>query len=106
NKLLQNYLDAPDCPRDRQRDLVFALGDFDRLGADLAIQDGELLRSLALAERAQNKILSFLLDLPILQESGFKWSDLQQYLNSRTAAIVWHLGLNGLATFILKPNTA
>ncbi|MBP0018110.1 MAG: tetratricopeptide repeat protein [Cyanobacteria bacterium SBLK] len=100
---LQKCLETAD---DRtKRDLILALGDCERSGADLALQQGELLQGLARAERGKSEVFSTLLDLPQLQEDGFKWSELQQSLTPRTAAVVWHLGFNGLTTFILKPDT-
>jgi tetratricopeptide (TPR) repeat protein len=104
-KHLQQCLETADENSDRQRDILQALGESDRLGADIALQQGELLQALARAERSKNSIFSARLNLPPLQEGGFKWSELQQLLTPRTAAIVWHLGFNGLTTFILKPNT-
>ena len=103
---LQHSIDTAEEGSARRRDLLLALGECDRLGADIALQQGELLQALARSERAKNTALSILLELPWLQEGGFKWSELQQSLNPRTAAIVWHWGFNGLTTFILKPNTS
>ncbi|MEM9540714.1 MAG: tetratricopeptide repeat protein [Cyanobacteria bacterium P01_E01_bin.42] len=103
-KHLQKALETAS-DRDR-RELILALADCERAGVDLALQQGELLQALARTERGKNAVLATLLDLPQLQDGGFRWVELQQLLTPRTAAIVWHVGLNGLTTFILKPNAS
>ncbi|WP_204105435.1 MULTISPECIES: tetratricopeptide repeat protein [Spirulina sp. CCY15215] len=105
SKHLQNALNAPDCSGEKQRALLLAAANFHRLSVDLAVQEGELLQALPRAERGKNTLFSAFLNLPLLQESGLKWTEIQQLLGDRMAAIVWHLGDNGLTTFILKPNT-
>ncbi|MEL6458986.1 MAG: tetratricopeptide repeat protein [Cyanobacteria bacterium J06621_15] len=77
---------------------------FEQLAVEIAIQYGEIVQGLEIAEHGKNACLTWLL---------YGWTDkiyspdynsILQLLNPTTAAIYWHLSPSSLRTFIIKPN--
>ena len=77
---------------------------FEQLAVEIAIQYGEIVQGLEIAEHGKNACLTWL---------QYGWTDkiespdynsILQLLNPTTAAIYWHLSPSSLRTFIIKPN--
>lgn len=77
---------------------------FEQLAVEIAVQFGEIVQGLEIAEHGKNACLTWLL---------YGWTDkiyspdynsILQLLNPTTAAIYWHLSPSSLRTFIIKPN--
>ncbi|MGJ5633095.1 CHAT domain-containing protein, partial [Nostoc sp. CALU 1950] len=75
-----------------------------QLTVDLAVQSGDLLQAIKLAEEGKNTCLRWLLDGWSDESSSPNYSEMQQLLNPSTAIIYWHLSSYALHTFILKHN--
>ena len=77
---------------------------FEQLAVEIAIQYGEIVQGLEIAEHGKNACLTWLqygwtdkIDSP-------NYNSILQLLNPTTAAIYWHLSPSSLRTFIIKPN--
>ncbi|QMS88265.1 tetratricopeptide repeat protein [Nostoc edaphicum CCNP1411] len=77
-----------------------------QLTVDLAVQSGDLLQAIELAEEGKNTCLRWLLDGWSDESSSLSYSEMQQLLNPSTAIIYWHLSPHALHTFILKHNAS
>ncbi|TAF10153.1 MAG: tetratricopeptide repeat protein [Nostocales cyanobacterium] len=100
--LLQQLLNQITRPEESKKQLALKFAGLTQLGADLAVDAGDLVEAWEIAEQSKNTCLK-------LQLSG--WSDeiyspnyqsIQQLLNSTTAIIYWHLSPVALHTFIIK----
>lgn len=110
NKLLQRgaslllrLLDDPQQSEAQQKHRAAELARFNQLGVDLAIQSGELIAALELAEQGKLATLSPMPDQP-LEPIG--WAQIQHQLAPQTAAIYWHESPVALTTFILRGDRA
>jgi CHAT domain-containing protein/Tfp pilus assembly protein PilF len=88
---------------EKQQHLAFKFAGFQQLTVDLAIQSGESIQALELAEQGKNACLSWLL-YGLGEELSFcQWREIQNLLLNPTKAIVyWHISPVSLHTFILK----
>ncbi|MFB2923207.1 CHAT domain-containing protein [Aerosakkonema funiforme] len=86
----------------KQRALQFV--PFQQLTVDLAVQSGQFVPALELAEKHKNACLTWLLDNWKDDIASPNWLEIQKLLNPRTAIIYWHLSPSALTTFILKHN--
>ncbi len=104
--LLQRLLKEQNCSQLSQQQLTDKLVSFEQLTVNIFIQSGQFSEALATAETDKNVCLSWLLDaLPIPDyetEETVTHSQIQQLINSTTAAIYWHLSDASLTTFIIK----
>ena len=99
--LLRRLLDDCDSPRKKQQ-LALKFAGFQQLTVDLAVESGELVEAIELAEQGKNACLGWLLDGWINDISSPSYSAMQQLLNPTTAIVYWHLSPYSLQTFILK----
>ena len=77
---------------------------FEQLAVEIAIQYGEIVQGLEIAEHGKNACLTWLLYGWTDQIYSPNYSSILQLLNPTTAAIYWHLSPSSLRTFIIKPN--
>jgi tetratricopeptide (TPR) repeat protein len=77
---------------------------FEQLAVEIAIQYGEIVQGLEIAEHGKNACLTWLLYGWTDQIYSPLYSSILQLLNPTTAAIYWHLSPSSLRTFIIKPN--
>ena len=104
--LLQRLLKEQNYSQLTQPQLTDKLVRFEQLTVNIFIQSGQFDAALVTAETDKNVCLSWLLDnLPISDyeaEEKPTHAQIQQLLNSTTAAIYWHLSDAALTTFIIK----
>jgi tetratricopeptide (TPR) repeat protein len=88
--------------RAKQKRLYLKFASFDQLTVDLAVQSGDILHALALAEQGKNTCLRWLLgDEEIL---SVNFDQINQFLiTPNTAAVYWHLSPFALTTFVIMP---
>ncbi|MGF1935263.1 MAG: CHAT domain-containing protein [Nostoc sp. ChiQUE02] len=87
----------------QKRLLALEFTGFNQLTVDILVRNGKILKAWQTAEEGKNICLKWLLweqDLLIPT-----YEQTQQFLNTSTAAIYWHLSPAALTTFVLKPNT-
>lgn len=77
---------------------------FEQLPVDLAIQSGQLVPALELAEKGKNTCFNWFLGDKNNELNSPRWAEMQQLLSPSTAIIYWHLSPASLNTFILKPD--
>lgn len=100
--LLQRLLKESNHSEHSKKQLALEFAGFGQLTVDLAVQSGDLVEALELAEQGKNACLSWILDAWSDEVSSPRWEDIKQLLNSTTAAAYWHLSPAALHTFILK----
>ncbi|AFY31115.1 CHAT domain-containing protein [Calothrix sp. PCC 7507] len=103
--LLLCLLNEPNRPDKSKKQLAFKFAWLQQLTVDLAVQSGNLLQAVELAEQGKNACLSWLLDGWSDEISSPSYSQMQQLLNPTTAIVYWHLSPYALHTFILKHDT-
>ncbi|MFM6040515.1 MAG: CHAT domain-containing protein, partial [Sphaerospermopsis kisseleviana] len=86
----------------KQKQLALKFVSFQQITVDLAVQSGNSIQALELAEQGKNACLSWLLEGWSEEIFSPTWQDIQQLLNPTTAIIYWHLSPAALHTFILK----
>ncbi len=99
--LLRRLLDECDSLGKKQQ-LGLKFAGFRQLTVDLAVQSGQFVEAVELAEQGKNACLRWLLDGWIDDISSPSYSAMQQLLNPTTAIVYWHLSPYSLHTFILK----
>ncbi|MBV6624677.1 MAG: tetratricopeptide repeat protein [Rivularia sp. (in: Bacteria)] len=77
---------------------------FEQLAVEIAIQYGEIVQGLEIAEHGKNACLTWLLYGWTDKIYSPNYNSILQLLNPTTAAIYWHLSPSSLRTFIIKPN--
>ncbi|WP_341529163.1 tetratricopeptide repeat protein [Nostoc sp. UHCC 0302] len=80
---------------------------FDQLRVDIHLKSPnkqQHIEALELAEARKNTCLAWLREGWDYQPSNFKYQDMQRLLNSKTAAVYWHISPNAITTFIIKHN--
>ncbi|MEM6753069.1 MAG: tetratricopeptide repeat protein [Cyanobacteria bacterium P01_C01_bin.38] len=77
---------------------------FEQLAVEIAVQYGEIVQGLEIAEHGKNACLTWLLYGWTDRIYSPNYSSILQLLNPTTAAIYWHLSPSSLRTFIIKPN--
>lgn len=102
--LLSNALNDSQPDPDSKKDLALKFAGIAQLRVDIAVQSGELLQALELAEFGKNACLNW-------QQLGFidnlyspSYKSIQNLVNSTTAIIYWHISPSGLRSFIIKTN--
>ncbi|BCL34116.1 tetratricopeptide repeat protein [Nostoc sp. MS1] len=103
--ILRRLLDEPNRSDKSKKQLALKFAWLRQLTVDLAVQSGELLQAVELAEQGKNACLSWLLDEWSDEISSPSYSQMRQLLNPTTAIIYWHLSFYALHTFILKHDT-
>ncbi|NEU71480.1 tetratricopeptide repeat protein [Hassallia byssoidea VB512170] len=102
--LLRRLLSEANRSNESKKQLTFKFAGFQQLTVDLAVQSGNLVQAVELAEQGKNACLSWLLSAWSDEISSPSDSDMQQLLNSTTAVVYWHISPYALHTFILKHN--
>ncbi|MBL1203582.1 MAG: tetratricopeptide repeat protein [Nostoc sp. GBBB01] len=102
--LLRRLLDEPNRSDRSRKQLALKFVWLQQLTVDLAVQSGDLLQAIELAEQGKNTCLRWILDKWNDENSSVSYSEIQQLLNPSTAIIYWHLSSYALHTFILKHN--
>ncbi|BAZ15145.1 TPR repeat-containing protein [Calothrix sp. NIES-4071] len=102
--LLSNALNDEKRDSNSKKDLALKFAGFGQLAVDIAVQCGELVHALELAEFGKNACLNWL-------QFGFvdnfyspSYKSIQNLVNSTTAIIYWHISPSGLRSFIIKIN--
>ncbi|WP_375472714.1 CHAT domain-containing protein, partial [uncultured Nostoc sp.] len=101
--LLRRLLNESNRSNQSKKQLALKFAWIQQLTADLAVQSGDLLQAIELAEEGKNTCLRWLLD-EWSDDSSLSYSEMQQLLNPSTAIVYWHLSSYALHTFILKHN--
>ncbi|MEH1798287.1 MAG: tetratricopeptide repeat protein [Nostoc sp.] len=104
--LLQRLLNEPNRSDQSKKQLALKFAWIQQLTVDLAVQSGDLLQAIELAEEGKNTCLRWLLDGWSDESSSLSYSEMQQLLNPSTAIVYWHLSSYALHTFILKHNAS
>ncbi|KAB8331725.1 tetratricopeptide repeat protein [Scytonema tolypothrichoides VB-61278] len=90
-----------DCKNpEKKKQLILKFAPFQQLTVELAVQSGEIVQALELAEEGKNACLEWLLDAG--SDESPAWEEMKQLLNPTTAIVYWHLSPAALHTFILK----
>lgn len=100
--LLRRLLSRSASPA-KQKRLYLKFASFDQLTVDLAVQSGDIVGALTLAEKGKNTCLRWLLDdeeIPIVDFTQIK----QLLITPNTAALYWHLSPFALTTFVILPS--
>ncbi|WP_414586481.1 CHAT domain-containing protein [Scytonema sp. PCC 10023] len=99
--LLRRLLNECKSPGNKKQ-LALKFAPFQQLTVDLAVQSGDLVQAVELAEQGKNACLSWLLYAWSDEISSPSYLKMQRLLNPKTAIIYWHLSPAALHTFILK----
>ncbi|MBD2593493.1 tetratricopeptide repeat protein [Nostoc spongiaeforme FACHB-130] len=102
--LLRRLLNEPNRSERSKKQLALKFAWIQQLTVDLAVQSGDLLQAIELAEEGKNTCLRWLLDGWSDEISSPNYSEIQQLLNPSTAIVYWHLSSYALHTFIIKYN--
>ncbi|MEH1768995.1 MAG: CHAT domain-containing protein, partial [Nostoc sp.] len=102
--LLRRLLNESNRSDQSKKQLALKFAWIQQLTVDLAVQSGDLLQAIELAEEGKNTCLRWLLDGWSDESSSLSYSEMQQLLNPSTAIVYWHLSSYALHTFILKHN--
>ncbi|NET57507.1 MAG: CHAT domain-containing protein [Symploca sp. SIO2E6] len=97
NNLLQNTKSPA-----KKKQLALKFAPFQQLTVDLAVQSGDAVQALKLAEEGKNACLSWLLASRNQEIPSPTWEEIKQLLNPTTAIVYWHISPAALHTFILK----
>ncbi|NEP11137.1 MAG: CHAT domain-containing protein, partial [Symploca sp. SIO2C1] len=99
--VLHNLLKNTKSPA-KKKQLALKFAPFQQLTVDLAVQSGDAVQALELAEAGKNACLSLLLAGRNNEFSSPTWEQIKQLLNPTTAIVYWHISPAALHTFILK----
>ncbi|MEH2113283.1 MAG: CHAT domain-containing tetratricopeptide repeat protein [Nostoc sp.] len=102
--LLRRLLNEQNRSGKSKKQLALKFAWIQQLSVDLAVQSGDLLQAIELAEEGKNTCLRWLLNGWSDESSSLSYSEMQQLLNPSTAIVYWHLSSYALHTFILKHN--
>ncbi|MGI8500776.1 MAG: CHAT domain-containing protein, partial [Hassallia sp.] len=101
---LRRLLSKANRSDESKKRLALKFAGFQQLTVDLAVQSGNLVQAVELAEQGKNACLSWLLSGWSDEISSPNYSDMQRLLNPTTAVVYWHISPYALHTFILKHN--
>ncbi|HAZ46346.1 MAG TPA: hypothetical protein DDW76_12195, partial [Cyanobacteria bacterium UBA11369] len=99
---LRRFLESSNQSETSQTKLKLKYSWLQQLTVDIAVQSGDFVQALELAEQGKNACLSWL--LAGWHETSPTWQEMKQLLNPTTAIVYWHLSDYALHTFILKHN--
>ncbi|NEQ69025.1 MAG: tetratricopeptide repeat protein, partial [Symploca sp. SIO2D2] len=99
--VLHNLLKNTKSPA-KKKQLALKFAAFQQLTVDLAVQSGDAIQGIELAEAGKNACLSWLLASRDNEMFSPTWEEMQQLLNPTTAIVYWHISSAALHTFILK----
>jgi tetratricopeptide (TPR) repeat protein len=101
---LQELLSQANRSDESRKQLTLKNIAFEQLAVEIAVQYGEIVQGLEIAEHGKNACLTWLLYGWTDRIYSPLYSSILQLLNPKTAAIYWHLSPSSLRTFIIKPN--
>ncbi|MGI2902315.1 tetratricopeptide repeat protein [Tolypothrix sp. VBCCA 56010] len=101
---LRRLLSEANRSDESKKQLALKFAGFQQLTVDLAVQSGNLVQAVELAEQGKNACLSWLLSAWSDDISSPNYLEMQQLLNPTTAVVYWHISPYALHTFILKHN--
>ncbi|PAX57092.1 CHAT domain-containing protein [Brunnivagina elsteri] len=100
--LLTNALNETNRSEESKKALALKFASFGQLAVDIAVQQGELVQALEIAESGKNNCLNWLISDSPQNISSPNYDAFQQLVNSTTAIIYWHISPSGLRSFIVK----
>jgi tetratricopeptide (TPR) repeat protein len=103
--LLQNFLQQENLSDESKKQIALKHIGLTQLAVDLAVQVGEFVSAIEIAEEGKNACFTWLIDSWSQEISSPSYEEIQQLTNERTAIIYWHLSPCALHTFICKHNT-
>jgi CHAT domain-containing protein/Tfp pilus assembly protein PilF len=101
---LRRLLSEANRSDESKKQLTLKFAGFQQLTVDLAVQSGNLVQAVELAEQGKNACLSWLLSAWSDEICSPSYLEMQRLLNSTTAVVYWHISPYALHTFILKHN--
>ncbi|MEM9922830.1 MAG: tetratricopeptide repeat protein [Cyanobacteria bacterium P01_D01_bin.50] len=101
---LQELLTQANRSDESRKQLTLKNIGFEQLAVEIAIQYGEIVQGLEIAEHGKNACLTWQMYGWTDQIHSPKYNSILQLLNPTTAAIYWHISPSSLRTFIIKPN--
>ncbi|MBD1920115.1 CHAT domain-containing protein [Microcoleus sp. FACHB-831] len=99
--LLRRLLNEKNRSEDSKKQLALKFAGFQQLTVDIAVQSGQLLQAIELAEEGKNSCLSWLLSAWGDEIPKPNYSDIKQLANSTTAIVYWHISPVALTTFLI-----
>ncbi|MEA5569601.1 CHAT domain-containing protein [Calothrix sp. UHCC 0171] len=102
--LLNHALNDANISEASKKQLALKFSSLGQLAVDIAVQQGELVQALELAEYGKNTCLNYLLVGNNHQISSPNYNTIQKLVNSTTAIVYWHISPSGLRSFIIKQN--
>ena len=101
---LQELLTQANRSDESRKQLTLKNIGFEQLAVEIAIQYGEIVQGLEIAEHGKNACLTWQMYGWTDQIYSPKYNSILQLLNPTTVAIYWHISPSSLRTFIIKPN--
>ncbi len=102
--LLQDFLKQENLSDESKKQTALKHIGLTQLAVDLAVQVGELVSAIEIAEEGKNACFTWLVDGWSQEISSPSYDEIQQLTNERTAIIYWHISPCALQTFICKHN--
>jgi CHAT domain-containing protein/tetratricopeptide (TPR) repeat protein len=102
--LLANSLNDANVADDSRKQQALKFAGFGQLAVDIAVQCGELVQALEIAEYGKNACLNWLLYGWNKNISSPSYETIQRLVNPTTAIVYWHISSYGLRSFIIKLN--
>ena len=100
--LLQQLLNEPTRSADSKKQLALKFAGLEQMAADIAVEYGDLVEALEIAEHGKNSCISWLLSEWNADIHQINYRSVQPLLNPHTAIIYWHISPVALHTFIIK----
>lgn len=100
--LLRRLFADKNRPDITKKELAFQFISFNQLTVDLAVESGELITALEVAESGKNACLTWILYAWNDEIPKPNWQEIKQLTNPSTAIIYWHISPASITTFILK----
>jgi CHAT domain-containing protein len=100
--LLTNTLNETNRDEESKKSLALKFASVGQLAVDIAVQQGELVQALEIAESGKNVGLNWLISSSNQNISSPNYDAVQKLVNSTTAIVYWHISPSGLRSFIVK----
>jgi tetratricopeptide (TPR) repeat protein len=100
--LLSNALNDSERSNDSKKELALKFVSIGQLAVDTAVQSGELVQALELAEFSKNACLNWLQFGYVNNFYSPSYKSIQNLVDSTTAIVYWHISPSGLRSFIIK----
>jgi tetratricopeptide (TPR) repeat protein len=102
--LLANSLNQTNRDQESKKSLALKFATLGQFAVDIAVQKGELVEALEIAEYGKNDCLNWLISGSHQNISSPNYDAVQKLVNSTTAIVYWHISPSGLRSFIVKKN--